>query len=158
MKTISLSLILAAAVLLPVSAASAADHAAVREHVTPEQRKEVVAAIDAWRKAVVDKDRAGLERAYHADLSYGHTDGGVETKQGQIDRTIVPNRDFSAVDADHVAVRVYGDVAYVTATYTFHVQPKGEAVRRAKLPGLDVWTKTANGWQLIARQLTRSPS
>lgn len=158
MKTFSLNLLLAVAVLSPLGSLHAAGQTPVREHVTPEQRKDVVAAIDAWRKAVVDKDRAGLERAYHPDLSYGHTDGHVLTRQEQIDRTIVPDRDFTAVDVDGLAVRVHGDVAYVTATYTFHVKPKGEAVRLAKLPGLDVWTKGTGGWQLIARQLTKAPA
>lgn len=159
MKSICLAALLASASLLTVSTASAADaHGAVREHVSPEVREDVVAAITAWRKAVISKDKAGLELAYHDDLSYGHTDGGVLTKQQQIDRTLVPDRDFTAVDVTDLAVRAYGDVAYVTATYTFHVKPKGEAVRQAKLPGLDVWTKGKQGWQLIARQLTRFPA
>lgn len=137
------------------SDARAAEGSPVREHVSPETRAQIVGAIDAWRNAVVRKDRAGLERAYHDDLSYGHTDGAVLTKQAQIDRTLVPDRDFTAVDAGDVAVRAYGDVAYVTATYGFHVKPKGEEVRVARLSGLDVWTKGPSGWQLIARQLTR---
>lgn len=158
MKPIALTLLLATAAALPTTAVHAAPHAPVREHATPEQRAEVIAAIDAWRKAVVTKDRAGLERAYHPDLSYGHTDGGVETRQGQIERTIVPDRDFTAVEVEGIAVRVYDNVAYVTATYTFHVKAKDEPVRLVRLPGLDVWTRSADGWQLIARQLTRLPS
>ncbi|MGC4024424.1 MAG: nuclear transport factor 2 family protein [Mesorhizobium sp.] len=102
------------------------------------------------------KDRAALQRLYHEDLSYGHTDGVVVDKQGQIERTITPaDRDFTAVDAEGVAVRVYGDQAYVTATYTFHIQQAGQPPRSARLSGLDVWTKAGGSWQLIARQLTR---
>ncbi len=159
MKTslvLALAATLAATVSLPRDAA-AETLTPVREHVTPAVRKDVVAAIDAWREAVVRQDRAALERAYHDDLSYGHTDGGVLTKKQQIDRTISPDRDFTAVDVTDLAVRAYGDVAYVTGTYTFHVKPKGEAVRLAVLPGLDVWTKGPQGWQLVARQLTRKP-
>lgn len=157
MKNICLIALLASASLLSVpTPVRAEEHTAVREHVSPEVRNEVVAAIDAWRNAVIAKDRAGLERAYHDDLSYGHTDGGVLTKQQQIDRTLVPERDFTDVEVADLAIRAYGDVAYVTATYTFHVRPKGEAVRQSKLPGLDVWTRGKQGWQLIARQLTRT--
>lgn len=116
---------------------------------------EVTQAIDAWRQAVVDKDRAGLERAYHEDLIYGHTDGVVVDKQGQIDRTVVPERDFTAVDVENLSVLIRGDQAYVTAVYTFHIQAPGEAPRQARLSGLDVWVKGEAGWQLIGRQLTR---
>ncbi len=156
MKRVFLGLLLAAATQgIPFAPAQAAEGEPVRERVTPEVRRQIVQAIDAWRAAVVGKDRAGLERAYHDDLTYGHTDGAVLTKTGQIDRTLVPDRDFTAVDADDVAVRVYGDVAYVTARYSFHVKPQGEDTRIARLAGLDVWTRGAEGWQLIARQLTR---
>lgn len=158
MKSLILSALLVVAgpsiVSLP---AHAAEGRPVKEHGTPAVRQQVVQAIDAWRAAVVAKDRAGLERAYHDDLSYGHTDGAVLTKAEQIGRTIVPERDFTAVDVSNLAIRSYGNVAYVTATYAFHVRTKGETTERVStLPGLDVWTKGPNGWQLIARQLTRT--
>lgn len=150
----ALGLVLA---LQPVAAGDVRADAGVQvaERGSAQARAEVVRAIDDWREAVVRKDRAGLERAYHDDLSYGHTDGEVLGKQAQIDRTVLPERDFTAVDAEGVAVRVYGAQAYVTATYTFHLQEPGQAPRQARLSGLDVWTRGAHGWQLIARQLTR---
>ncbi|MGK2287044.1 nuclear transport factor 2 family protein [Pedomonas sp. V897] len=159
MKAVVLGLALTlAGPLLATPAALAAGSAPVRERVTPEVRQEIVAAIDAWRAAVVNGDRAGLERAYHEDLTYGHTDGGVENKEGQINRTIVPGRRFTAVDVSNLAVRVYGDVAYVTATYAFHILNEADGAQTvATLPGLDVWTRQDGRWQLIARQLTRFP-
>lgn len=156
MKRIFLGfLLVTAAQAIPSTPVHAAEGSPVHERVTPEARKDILQAIDAWRAAVVGKDRAGLERAYHDDLSYGHTDGAVLGKREQIDRTLVPDRDFTAVDATGIAVRAYGDVAYVTATYAFHVKPQGQEPRIATLAGLDVWTKGAGGWQLIARQLTK---
>lgn len=158
MKTALLSaLLVIAAPTILANPALAAEGGPVKEHGTPQARAEVVKAIDAWRAAVVAKDRAGLERAYHDDISYGHTDGAVLTKKEQIDRTIVPDRDFTAVDISNLAIRTYGTVAYVTATYAFHLVNKGETAERVStLPGLDVWTKGPKGWQLIARQLTRT--
>jgi ketosteroid isomerase-like protein len=159
MKTFSIKPLLVALTLLsPLAAIQAAEHSTpVRENVSPEQRRELLQAIEQWKQAVIKKDRAGLERAYHADLSYGHTDGAVLTKQEQIDRTIVPNRDFTDVDITNVAVRVYGNTAFVTGGFAFHVAEKGSEPRVAKLAGLDVWTKGPQGWQLVARQLTRLP-
>lgn len=156
MKSVFLGVLLLAAVpALPFNLAHAAEGSPVIERGSAQTRQEVVQAIDAWRAAVVSKDRAGLERAYHDDLSYGHTDGAVLSKREQIDRTLVPERDFTQVDTSNVAVRSYGDVAYVTSGYAFHVRPQGEPVRVSSLVGLDVWTKGPAGWQLIARQLTR---
>lgn len=150
-----LGVILASVLPMSPLVAQAADGTPVIERVSPATRSQLLQAIDAWRVALVGKDRAGLERAYHDDLSYGHTDGAVLDKQAQIARSLLPDRGFAAVDVSDLAVRAYGDVAYVTAGYAFHVQQQGEPVRVVKLVGLDVWTRTRHGWQLIARQLTR---
>lgn len=130
----------------------------VPERVTPTVREEIVAAIDAWRAAVVGKDRAGLERAYHLDLSYGHSGGEILARAAQIERTLRADSEFTRVDVADLAVRAYGDVACVTATYTFHVRTRDGEIRVATLPSLDVWTRGPSGWQLIARQLVRKDS
>lgn len=61
---------------------------------------------------------------------------------------------YPAVDVSDVTVRVHGNVALVTARYAFHVS-RGGSVSIADLSGLDVWIKDKDGWQLLARQLTR---
>ncbi len=133
----------------------AQEHAVVEERGPAATRAAVFAAIDAYRAAVVKGDRAGLEAAFHADLSYGHTDGAVLGKTEQIDRTLAPGKRFTAVDIADARVRSYGNVAYVTATWTFHLSKDDGTTSTARLSGLDVWTRGPRGWQLIARQLTR---
>ncbi|MFS2108622.1 nuclear transport factor 2 family protein [Sphingomonas sp. Sphisp140] len=129
--------------------------AAVEERGPAATRTAVIAAIDAYRTAVVKGDRAGLDAAFHPDLSYGHTDGAVLGKAEQIDRTLAPGKRFTAVDIADASVRSYGNVAYVTASWTFHLSKDDGTTSTARLSGLDVWTKGPRGWQLIARQLTR---
>jgi ketosteroid isomerase-like protein len=153
MKPILLSAMLLATGLAPLPAATAT--AAIAEHGDAATRAAVVAAIDAWRNALIAGDRAGLDRAYHPDLSYGHSDGVLLSKQDQIDRSIEPGRSFTAVDIADLTVRSYGPVAYVTATWTFHSRKDDGTTSATVLTSLDVWTKSARGWQLIARQLAR---
>lgn len=152
------SALVAMALLLPVAGLPAAEHSTpVHENASAEVRREVLQAVEQWKQAVIKQDRAGMERAYHADLSYGHTDGVVLNRKEQIDRTISPTRDFTAIDVTDVAVRAYGNVAFVTAGFAFHVLAKGSEERVSKLSGLDVWLKGPQGWQLVARQLTKLP-
>lgn len=155
MKTLYLAALALAA--LPAAAIAAPPAVTVVERGNAATRAAVVAAIEAWKVALLKGDRAGLEKAYHADLSYGHTDGAVLTKTQQIDRTLVPGRVFTALEIDGLAVRSFGNTAYVTATWTFHSK-KTDGVDQghaSRLSGLDVWTRTPAGWQLIARQLTK---
>ncbi len=127
------------------------------ENVSPKVRKEVLEAVEQWKRAVIDKDRAGLEHAYHNDLSYGHTDGAVLGKAEQIDRNLAGGRKFTDVDITDLAIRGYGTTALVTAKFAFHVQRDSGEKSTSRLAGIDVWTKGKNGWQLVGRQLTRLP-
>lgn len=155
MKSGYLGAALLAAASLTAVPAFAQEGAPVQEQGTAATRVAVIAAIDAYRAAVVKGDRAGLEAAFHPDISYGHTDGAVLSKAAQIDRTLAPGKRFTAVDIADAKVRSYGNVAYVTASWTFHLSKDDGSTSTARLSGLDVWTKGPRGWQLIARQLTR---
>lgn len=148
------AMLLVATLSIPLMARAEQTVGNVADNATPQVRQEVLQAVDEWREAVINKDRVALERAYHDELSYGHTDGAVLTKREQIDRTIVPDRDFTQVELTDIAVRTQGNVALVTGGFAFHIK-QGEESRVARLSGLDVWLKGPQGWQLIARQLTR---
>lgn len=146
---------LSGAASLSSASVFAQDHAALEERGPVATRAAVLAAIDAYRAAVVKGDRAGLEAVFHSDISYGHTDGAVLGKTEQIDRTLAPGKRFTAVDIADAKVRSYGNTAYVTASWTFHLAKDDGTTSTARLSGLDVWTKGPRGWQLVARQLTR---
>jgi hypothetical protein len=128
----------------------------VRENVSPAVRKDVLAAVERWRQAALSKSRPGLERILHEDLSYGHTTGEVLDKTQTVERGLAAQQSFTAIDLGNQTVRVYGNFALVTQTIAFHVSKDGtQGV--ANLSGLDVWVKGHQGWQLLARQLTRLP-
>lgn len=118
--------------------------------------REVLSAVNSFKQAVVAKDRPALERLLHPDLTYGHTDGHLETKAQVLDRVTDPKVNYSAIDVSDAAVRVYGQVALVTAKLAFHIKANG-AESVADLTALDVWIKGPKGWQLAGRQLTRPP-
>lgn len=130
---------------------------AVQENVTGKVRQEVLQAVENWKRAVIDKDRAGLEAAYHDELSYGHTDGAVLGKAEQIGRNLAGGRRFTDVEITDLAIRVYGKAALVTAKFAFHIQKDDGEKSTSRLAGIDVWTKGSRGWQLVGRQLTRLP-
>ena len=42
--------------------------------------KAVLTALDAWKAAMLAKDKAALEKVFHPDLSYGHSSAMLENK------------------------------------------------------------------------------
>src|SRR5690349_15369800 len=76
--------------------------------------KEVLAAMDAWKQAMVTKDRAGLDKLLHADLSYGHSSGVVENKAEAIQHVVGNAGTYVSITFADTKVRVRGTTALVT--------------------------------------------
>jgi ketosteroid isomerase-like protein len=120
----------------------------------PTAEKEVLAAMETWKQAVMKKDRALFDKTLHADLTYGHSSGLVETKQQSIDHIVNSQVIYQAVNFSDTKVAVHGDAAFVTGIVDYH-QKSGGNVAVIHLLVLTAWVKGPQGWQMIARQSTR---
>ena len=116
--------------------------------------KAVLAALEAWKEAMLKKDRAALEKIFHPDLSYAHSSALVETKAQAIPH-IVDGEGWEAIELTDTTVRLQGNVAIVNGKSDMHQRNKGKPTTISKLVVLSVWVKGPQGWQMIARQAVR---
>jgi ketosteroid isomerase-like protein len=133
--------------LLLSSAAKAqpADEAAVR------------AGIEALRKAAFEADKAGLERVSAAQLSYGHSDGRVETREQFINGVMTRKATVKSIAFPDLHVWMIGNNAVARHIYTSESELDGK-VTNTKIGALQVWQKQDGGWKLLARQGFRLPA
>ena len=121
----------------------------------PKTEKEVLAALDAYKQAMMKKDIATLNRILSDDLAYTHSSNLHEDKAAVIEaakgKTIV-----EAIDFKDLKVHVYGNTAIVKGDVDFRNNANG-TVTVSKLNVLHVLVKGPQGWQLVARQATRYP-
>lgn len=149
MKTI-LAVLLTALVLATAPAYAAPPN-------DPQAEKEVMAAMEAWRQAMLKKDGAGLTKVYHEDLSYGHSSGIVEDKAQAVNHMVTTKVDYVAVDLVDTKIKVIGNLALVNSRVNYKQVTAGKPAD-VNLHVLHVWTKTPQGWQMIGRQATRGGS
>ena len=123
----------------------------------PQAEKEVLAAMQTWRQAMMKKDGAALTRLYHEDLRYGHSSGLVEDKKAAINHIVTTKADYETVDLIDTKVTVQGHFALVNGRVNYKQVTDGK-VNDVKLHVLHVWVKTPSGWQMIGRQSTRDGS
>jgi ketosteroid isomerase-like protein len=117
--------------------------------------KDVLAALEAWKQAMIKKDKAAFEKLYHPDLSFAHSSGVIETKEQAIEHVVGGAASFDAIDLAETKVRVHGNTALVTGKMDYHQREK-DKVNLVKLVVLTVWMKGGKqGWQMIARQAAR---
>jgi len=132
--------------------------AAMLRAATPDAKteKEVLAALDTYKQAMMKKDAATLQKVLADDLTYTHSSNLHETKAAVIE-SLKNNTVYEAIDFKDPKVRVYGNTALVKCDTDFKNNNAGTVVVN-KLNILHVFVKGPQGWQLVARQATRYPA
>jgi ketosteroid isomerase-like protein len=136
------NLILSLAMLFSSSLASAQspDEAAVAQ------------AVEAFRKAVMAKDRSQLEALIADQLHYWHSDGRVETKSEHIADVLSKRALYKSIDLTNQTVKVTGDTAVVRHNLTAESEREGGKMQSTRIGVFMVWQKQGGQWKLLARQ------
>ena len=104
--------------------------------------------------AMVAVDIDSLQQFLAEDLSYAHTTGWVETKQGFLSTVASEVIDYQSVIPRDVQVRIYGDIAVITGLSEMKLAVRGEPVNLT-IRFLDVSRRVGQSWQLVAWQSVR---
>ncbi|MCZ2153963.1 MAG: nuclear transport factor 2 family protein [Bryobacterales bacterium] len=112
---------------------------------------EIMSLDRAWAKAVVAKDYAALERITSPNLIYSHSDGVIDTREDFLNRLRKNTSDYQAIDFARMEVKVFGDVAILTARARFHVLAGGRQLNN-DLAYTHVYQRSHGTWVMIAHQ------
>ncbi len=117
---------------------------------------DVKAAMEAWKTAVINKDKATLEKLMHPQISYSHSNALMETRGQAIDAFMAPTMTYKALDMSDTTYRTFGNTVLVQTKLTVKNAQKG-VDNTLNLSALMVWVKDQGRWQMVARQTTRFP-
>ncbi|MDP9171721.1 MAG: nuclear transport factor 2 family protein [Acidobacteriota bacterium] len=115
--------------------------------------KEVLATVDEWKQAMVKGDAAALGKLYHPDLVYEHSSAKNETKAEAIASATAAGAVSKGIELHSPVVHVYGNTATVKSTGDY-TNASGSV---SHLDTLMVFVKSAQGWQMVARESTKLP-
>ena len=115
--------------------------------------KEAVSNLD---KALINKDEKTLTRLLNEEVSYGHSNGWVQNKAEIINDLKSGKLAYTKIENESVTIATINKqwATVRTNTDAEGKAPNGNAFQ-LKLHVLEVWLKTKNGWELIARQGTK---
>lgn len=113
--------------------------------------KEAVIKLD---KALLAKDTVLLKQLLHKDLTYGHSNGWVETKGDVINDLFTGKLLYTKIESKDLKWTLTGDLSTVRSTTEIGYLLDGKP-GELKLHVLQVWLKTNKGWQLLSRQSTK---
>ena len=114
-------------------------------------QKAVAAAVETLRKAMVDADKAALEKIAADALSYGHSSGKMEDKAAFVDAIVTGKSDFKTIELTDQTINISENVALVRHKLSGETNNDGQP-GTVSLGVLLVWQKQKGQWKLIGRQ------
>jgi ketosteroid isomerase-like protein len=112
---------------------------------------EVLAAVEEYRKAMVDGNAARLLEMSNDDMSFGHANGIVQTKVEFVKTVVDKVEVFHAIRLYDHNIRVSGDLAIARHTFDADVFFQGKD-QNFLLSIVQVWKKEDGRWRLFTRQ------
>ena len=117
----------------------------------------VTESVETLRKGILEADRAKLAQVTSDHISYGHSDGRVESKDEFIKGVLTRKQVVKSLAFPDLKVSVVGPSAIVRHIYLAESELDGKATT-TRIGALQVWHKQEGGWRLLARQGFRLPA
>ena len=109
-------------------------------------------AMQELDKALLQKDKAGLKLVLHDDLSFGHSNGWIQSKSDILNDFASGKVTYNKIENNSLAiVKINKKYATVKTNTNAEGVVNGTAFKLT-LHIMQFWVKTKKGWQLIARQ------
>ena len=116
------------------------------------EEKEVSAAVEFLRKAMLDGDKSSLDKIAAPELTYGHSQGTLEDKAAFMDALVSGRNDFVTIDLSEQTIKLVGkDLAMVRHKLKAQTN-NGGTPGTANIGILLIFQKQKGEWKLLARQ------
>lgn len=120
---------------------------------TTEEDK-LTATIKGFHTALEKGNTVSINQQTDKALSYGHSNGWVETKTTMLDNLKTGYLKYNSFAMDSLSFSINGNMANARFVADINVTMKGTAATY-HLKVLEVWVKKSNRWVLFARQAVK---
>ncbi|QNA84629.1 nuclear transport factor 2 family protein [Sphingomonas sp. So64.6b] len=146
-------------VLAAIAAAMALALPVVASAATPESRQlpaDLAGALDAYNRATIGSDIAGLAAIVTDDYMLVNSDASVQDKASYLADFAVPGFKLDPYVVEQPVYKVRGDTALTGGVFRLNwTQQGGRHDRRLRI--VHFWVKQGDRWQISYTQLTRVP-
>jgi ketosteroid isomerase-like protein len=114
----------------------------------------VTKLLEQYRKALVEKDIATIDRIWSDDLTFINYRGQFLTKAQRMENVRTGATLFKSIQISDQLVRAFGDAVVTTGVSTIEGQYSGEEGSGAYRV-TTVWSRHTGQWQMVAIQMTK---
>jgi hypothetical protein len=116
--------------------------------------EKLVVTLKEFHQALVTKNTVSINQQTDKVLSYGHSNGWVETKTDMIKNLETGYIDYHSIKEDSLHVVVSGNLGHARFVGDYNVTLNGNT-NTFHLKVLEVWVKKGKRWLLFARQAVK---
>ncbi len=114
----------------------------------------LTSTLKEFHQALVNKNKVSINQQTDKALSYGHSNGWVETKKELIEHLESGYMEYNSFREDSIKVEVNGNLAHARFIAEINATMSGKEFT-FQLRVLEVWVKKGKRWVLFARQAVR---
>jgi ketosteroid isomerase-like protein len=116
--------------------------------------EKLTATVKEFHQALIQKNTSSINQQTDKALSYGHSNGWVETKADVIKDLETGYISYQQIKEDSISISMNGDMANVRFLADIKATMKGTG-SSFRLKVLEVWVKKSKRWVLFARQAVK---
>lgn len=117
--------------------------------------EKLASTLKEFHQALVKKNTVSINQQTDKALSYGHSNGWVETKTAMIKNLETGYTSYKSIKEDSLQVTINENLAHARFTGDYEVSLNGGNSVVYHLKVLEVWVKKGKRWLLFARQAVR---
>ncbi len=118
------------------------------------EEDKLISTVKEFHQAMVSKNTVSLNQQTDKALSFGHSNGWVETKKDLISDLETGMISYQKITEDSITVSINDNLANVRFKADVDATMKGNSIS-IKLRVLEVWVKKSKRWVLFARQAVK---
>ena len=119
------------------------------------EEEKLIKTVKEFHQALVTRNTVSINQQTDKALSYGHSNGWVETKDDMIKDLETGIISYQSFKEDSIAVSINGNMANVRFVAEVSATLKGTA-STFRLKILEVWVKKSKRWILFGRQAVKT--
>lgn len=123
--------------------------------VAQTNEQKLLTTVKEFHQALVNKNTISINQQTHKALSYGHSNGWVESKTDMIKNLETNFISYQSFKEDSIKVSSNGNIANVRFVAAIDASLK-DSRTTYNLKVLEVWVKKGKRWLLFARQSVKN--
>jgi hypothetical protein len=115
------------------------------------EQSQVMMKMLSLKNSLIGKDSVTLSGLLADDVTYGHTNGLIQTKAQLVRSVMGGEQDYKSIEPSNMNIRIYENTGVVTMNSKVSMNYQNKPLEMNMFVTL-VWIKNNNDWKLVARQ------